>query len=154
MHTSGIFLVISLCYGVLVLVACFLFWIFDCPLGMDIPDGDLLAPNFIFPRQGPVLNLSQAHVQQRNALFTRVVVAVVIDRKNIPTHCVQHIINANWLLSGEVTVHSKHRNFFILEFSEVEDMNFMLSSGPWKVQSCLMILEKWCPNMTISNLKV
>lgn len=101
-----------------------------------------------------MVNLNPVLMQQQNALFARIAVAVIIDRKNIPVHRLQHIINANWLLLGEVTVRSKHRNFFILEFSELEDMHFMLANGPWTVQNCLMILEKWCPNMMINNLKV
>lgn len=134
-HSVGFSLIFSLCYRVLLLVSCFLFWCFNCPVGMDIPNGDLLAPNFILPRQGLVVNLNQAHVQQQLALFERMIVAMIIDRKNIPVHRLQHIINANWLLLGEVFVRSKHRNFFILEFSDAEDMNFMLANGPWTVQN-------------------
>lgn len=153
-YSSGILIFLSLCYCTCILLSMFFLWLFDLPLGMEIPDGDLMAPDFLLPRQGPVVNLNPVYMQQQEALFARMVVAVIIDRKNIPAHRLQHIINTNWLLLGEVTIRSKHRNFFILEFSEVEDMEFMLANGPWTVQNCLMILEKWCPNMTVNNLRV
>lgn len=148
------FLVLSLFYHLVVFVAVWCNWFLDYPLGMDFPARDFMVPDFFLPRQGPVVYLNPALVQQRNALFSRMVVVVVVDTKNMPVHRLQHIIDANWILLGDVTVRSKHHNFFLLEFSEVEDMEFMLANGPWSVQNCLLILEKWCPNMTINNLKV
>lgn len=49
---------------------------------------------------------------------------------------------------------SKRQNFFLLEFFESEGTYFKLNNGPWTVQNGMLILENWCPNMTINNLRV
>lgn len=153
-YCLGVYFVLSLSYHVLVCLAAFLFWLFDFSVLMEFPRGDFFALNFVLPCQGLVLNVHPNFMQHRLNVFSRMVVAVVIDQRNMRIHKLQHIINANWLLMGNVTVRYKYINFFILEFSETSDMFFMLSNGPWVVQNCLLIMERWNPNMSINNLRV
>ncbi|KAF7823812.1 reverse transcriptase [Senna tora] len=78
----------------------------------------------------------------------------LVDWKDMPMFRLQFIINHNWLLQGKVTVKAKHNNFFILEFANTQDKQFMLENGPWTVQNSLLTLYDWQPGITVENFKV
>lgn len=82
------------------------------------------------------------------------VLAIVIDEKEMKALRLQRIIEANYRIKGKVKVVAKFKNFFVLQFEKAEDQLFMLTNGPWSVQNSLMILIKWKPDLSVSNMRV
>ncbi|KAF7841214.1 uncharacterized protein G2W53_003512 [Senna tora] len=111
-------------------------------------------PKFALPRQGHLMNFNQEILKDRAMLWSKRVIAALVDWKDMPMFRLQFIINDNWLLQGKVTVKAKHNNFFILEFSNTQDKQFMLENGPWTVQNSLLTLYDWQPGIAVENLKV
>ncbi|KAF7834726.1 uncharacterized protein G2W53_009585 [Senna tora] len=112
------------------------------------------GPEYLFPRRGPVLNLDQSYVDYRRALWSKRAIAAFVDWREIPAFRLQAIINSQWKLQGSVTVKSKIRNFYILEFEDIQDWTFMIMNGPWAVQNSLLVIDKWQPAMTTDNLHI
>ncbi|KAF7835873.1 uncharacterized protein G2W53_010732 [Senna tora] len=109
------------------------------------------APQYLLPRQGPVLELQDDYIAYRRARWSRKVVATLVDRKDMPIFHLQAIIDGNWNLQDHVLVKSKHNKSYILELANAENQQFMLSNGPWAVQQSPLVLEEWQPEI-FSNL--
>ncbi|KAF7826285.1 hypothetical protein G2W53_017449 [Senna tora] len=84
------------------------------------------APEYLFPIQGPVLHVDQTYTSYRQSLWSKRAIAALVDWREIPDFRLQAIINSQWKLQGAVSVKAKIRNFYILEFEEVEDWSFMI----------------------------
>ncbi|KAF7841292.1 uncharacterized protein G2W53_003590 [Senna tora] len=106
------------------------------------------------PRQGPVVNFNLDIVKKRTTLWSKRVIAALVDWKDMPKFRLQFILNNNWFLQGQVTVKAKYNNFFILEFSNAQDKQFMLGNGPWTVQNSLLAMYDLQPGITVENLKI
>ncbi|KAF7831016.1 Pyruvate carboxyltransferase [Senna tora] len=112
------------------------------------------APQYIFPRQGPLLDLKDQFVAVQRSLWANRVIAALIDAKDMPIFRLQAIIDNNWKLLGNVHVRAKVRNFFILEFETIPDRIFMLTKGPWAIQNSLLVLDKWRPGLTVEDFRM
>ncbi|KAF7823846.1 DUF4283 domain-containing protein/zf-CCHC_4 domain-containing protein [Senna tora] len=106
-------------------------------------------PKFALPRQGHLMNFNQEILNDKAMVWSKRVIAALVDWKDMPMFRLQFIINNNWLLQGKVIVKAKHNNFFILEFANTQDKQFMLENGPWTVQNSLLTLHDWQPGEVI-----
>ncbi|KAF7826255.1 Zinc knuckle CX2CX4HX4C [Senna tora] len=106
-------------------------------------------PKFALPRQGHLMNFNQEILKDKAMVWSKRVIAAPVDWKDMPMFRLQFIINHNWLLQGKVTVKAKHNNFFILDFANTQDKQFMLENGPWTVQNSLLTLYDWQPGEVI-----
>lgn len=106
------------------------------------------------PRQGPILRLNRTFLEDTVVGWCNRALAVLIDSKSMPIYRPQIIIETNWLLQDEVRVITKYANFYVLEFDNLEDLEFMTSNGPWTVQKCLLEVTKWRTNLSMTKLRV
>ncbi|KAF7821686.1 hypothetical protein G2W53_027141 [Senna tora] len=111
-------------------------------------------PRASLPRQGPIINFNRNIIEERTTIWSKRIIAALIDWKDMPQFRLQFILNNNWFLQGKVTVKAKHKNFFILEFLNAQDKQFMLENGSWTVQNLLLVLYDWQPGISVENLKV
>ncbi|KAF7835775.1 uncharacterized protein G2W53_010634 [Senna tora] len=112
------------------------------------------APDYLFPRQGPVLHVDDTYVALRRAIWSKRAIAALVDWREIPSFRLQAIINSHWKLQGTVTVKAQVRNFYILDFEYVQDWCFMIKNGPWVVKNSLLVLDKWQPEISAESLRI
>ncbi|KAF7811747.1 cysteine desulfurase mitochondrial-like [Senna tora] len=111
------------------------------------------APQFVLPRQGPILEMQDDYIAYRRMMWSRKVVATLVDWKDMPIFRLQAIIDGIWNLQDHVLIKSKYNNTFILEFANDDEKDFMLSNGPWAVQQSLLVLDAWQPDTPVDRLE-
>ncbi|KAF7810676.1 uncharacterized protein G2W53_037419 [Senna tora] len=60
------------------------------------------APQYLFPRMGPVIEIDPNYVALRRALWSKRAIAGLEDCREIPDFSLQAIINSHWKLQGVV----------------------------------------------------
>ncbi|KAF7821770.1 Pyruvate carboxyltransferase [Senna tora] len=113
-----------------------------------------MLPCFWCISKGPVLEVADNYWVIQRAMWSRRVIAAIIDKNDMPDFRLQAIINSQWKLQGQVLVRAKVNNFFVLELSNEDDRLFMLTNGPWAVQNRLLVLDKWVPGASMDKLRV
>lgn len=54
-------------------------------------------------------------------------------------------------MKGQVDVSALSRGLFVLSFSYGEDLEMILSGGPWMFGKSSLSLRKWSPNMELND---
>lgn len=117
----------------------------------DSTDGD---PDFVIPRQGPRLFFDEEFTAMQRINWQSTLVGALIDKKPIPSTHMHELIQKAWSLQGAVQVRGKAGPNYIFEFTNAEDMQFMIDEGPWAVQNKLLVLDYWTPNLILQEHRV
>ncbi|XP_057853351.1 uncharacterized protein LOC131063516 [Cryptomeria japonica] len=64
---------------------------------------------------------------------------------------VRSSVKKKWRLKGQVDVLALSRGFFVFSFSCGEDLEMILSGGPWMFGKSLLSLRKWSPNIELND---
>ncbi|XP_061374672.1 uncharacterized protein LOC133316890 [Gastrolobium bilobum] len=65
--------------------------------------------------------------------------------KKIGVEFMKKKINVLWARKGKINVTDIGNDFFVVQFSEKDDLNFALNGGPWIVLGHYLSLRKWEP---------
>ena len=57
-----------------------------------------------------------------------------------------------WKIRGVVSVIGRDSFFYFIHFEILEDLNHFCAEVPWSVDGACLILEKWRPNLVLSQL--
>lgn len=63
-----------------------------------------------------------------------------------------NVIAKAWRTSEEVTVAAWGDNLYAFGFRAEDDVTKIMSSGPWSIMGCLMVLRKWDAQKTLEEL--
>ena len=107
-----------------------------------------------FARHGPLLEADTEELSMQREFWGHCAIGFILDYRRFSVSHLQHLISSAWRIRGDVKVVGRDSSFYILHFEYLEDLNHMCSEGPWSVDGALLILEKWRPNLVISNLQV
>lgn len=88
------------------------------------------------------MNINQAYVNFQREAFSNKLIVRMVDDKPLPPHRLQHVLDANWKLRGNVYVRSKFDQYYVLDFVNMDDLYYILSKGPWVIQSRLLVPHK------------
>ncbi|KAK2967659.1 hypothetical protein RJ640_030530 [Escallonia rubra] len=73
------------------------------------------------------------------------------DSRIFSPQLVQSVVNQNWELLGPVSV-EEVGDVFAFHFSTAEDLELLLSEGPWTIHGSLLILVRWFPFSCVPRL--
>uniref|UniRef100_A0A7N2RCH7 CCHC-type domain-containing protein n=1 Tax=Quercus lobata TaxID=97700 RepID=A0A7N2RCH7_QUELO len=128
----------------------------DVPFASDV-DSDLQSSEedeVPFARHGPLLEADLEELCMQCEFWGHCAIGFILDYRRFSVSHLQHLISVAWRIRGAVKVVGRDSSFYILHFEYLEDLNHMCSEGPWSVDGALLVLEKWRPNLVISNLQV
>ncbi|XP_061354018.1 uncharacterized protein LOC133298705 [Gastrolobium bilobum] len=71
--------------------------------------------------------------------------------KKIGVEFMKKKINVLWARKGKINVTDIGNDFFVVQFSEKDDLNFALNGGPWIVLGHYLSLRKWEPTFRLNS---
>lgn len=105
-------------------------------------------------RHGPIVEPNPEDVAVQRGFWNFCAIGFILDYPKFSIHHLQHIINNAWRIRGEVSIVGRDSYFNIFHFEFMEDLHHICNEGPWAVDGALLVLEKWRPNLVISNLQI
>lgn len=63
-------------------------------------------------------------------------------------------LQAVWSLNGSFSVEAKQGNFFLMHFSNPEDLLFISTKGPWSIDNSLLVVDKWHLRLAMEEHKL
>lgn len=109
-------------------------------------------PYVTIARHGPLLEADTEELTNQCEFWGHCAIGFILDYRRFSVSHLQHLISVAWRIRGAVNIVGRDSSFYILHFEFLEDLNHMCSEGPWSVDGALLILEKWRPNLVVSNL--
>lgn len=151
-------LLFSLSTNCLIIAARVCCFMADLPPLQGVPVLGIFAPprqgQPFVARQGPVMKVNHAYFNCLREDFSNKLIARMVDDKPLPPYRLQYVIQANWKLQGNIYVRSKYRQYYVLEFENVDDLEYVLANGPWVVQKRLFVVQRWVPNTSMRSLRI
>ncbi|KAF7807377.1 Pyruvate carboxyltransferase [Senna tora] len=119
--------------------------------GYSTEDSGDLEPDFIIPRQGPVLEFSASYINMQRDFWRNCLIGVLVDDNMVKASRLQNIINRVWNLQHPVRVVGRSKNVFAFEFGCDLDKEIIHHEGPWAIQNKFLVMQSWQPNLILKK---
>ncbi|KAF7841825.1 reverse transcriptase [Senna tora] len=119
--------------------------------GYSTEDSGDLEPDFIIPRQGPVLEFSAPYINMQRDFWRNCLIDVLVDDNMVKASRLQNIINRVWNLQHPVRVVGRSKNVFAFEFGCDLDKEIIHHEGPWAIQNKFLVMQSWQPNLILEK---
>uniref|UniRef100_A0A7N2R8K9 CCHC-type domain-containing protein n=1 Tax=Quercus lobata TaxID=97700 RepID=A0A7N2R8K9_QUELO len=102
-------------------------------------------------RRGPVIQLDRESLEHNRVFWRQCIVGFLLDRRCFSVRRMQSILAAAWRLRGGIRIVGRQGNFYIIHCEYPSDQEYILQEGPWSVDGTLLVVERWTPNLTLSQ---
>ena len=106
----------------------------------------------LFARHGPVLEADTENLNMQRDFWSHCAIGFLLDYRKFSAHHLQQIIKSARKIRGVVSVIGRDSFFYFIHFEILEDLNHFCAEGPWSVDGACLMLEKWRPNLVLSQL--
>lgn len=106
----------------------------------------------LFARHGPVVEPDLEDVALQRDFWNCCAIGFLLDYRKFLVHYMQYIVTNAWRIRGTISVVGRDSYFYIFHFEFLEDLMHICNEGPWAVNGALLVLERWRPNLVISNI--
>ena len=109
---------------------------------LKIEDGDILIDEGL---NGPNMRLSEKLKQQLCKPWSNALILKIMGRPHTLSFMITKL-RQKWPLIGQWQLTDLEDGYFVARFQMVDDMEFVLTGGPWTITNQYLVVQKWRPN--------